>query len=146
LEEFVVPRSSKYLDVTDGEGNQLWSIVLFKSHAESYKAKAKNELKIFLRECEFNVKTYEEDKKKRIDLTESKTTMKGELQKNCETIYGALFECLMHIKVLRVHVECVLRWSYPPKYAMCVFSVFLLMLLLIKNRCCQTKKRRLSRI
>lgn len=123
LEEFVIPRSSHPLGITDNEGNQLWTVALFRKNVDSFKTKARSILKVCVRDCDYNIKAYEEDKSRFIELTEKTKTAEGELMKNCEIIYGALFECVMHIKVLRIHVECVLRWGVPPKYAMCAFRV-----------------------
>lgn len=111
------------LGITDKEGNQLWTIVIFKRSVEVVMNKAKATAKVFLRHVEYNEAQYKEEKKKRAELSAKIDQAQTDLIKNCEIIYSALFECLMHIKILRTHVECVLRWSVPPKYFLCLYRV-----------------------
>lgn len=119
----MIPKSSVPLYVTDNEGNQLWTVVVFRKNVDSFKTKARNTLKVYVREFEYNEKSYEEDKKKIVELQEKCLTTQAELAKTCEIIYSALFECVMHLKALRIHVECVLRWGVPPNYFMCIYRV-----------------------
>lgn len=98
-------------------------MTVFKKNAESFKAKARNVLKVYVREFEFNEKAYEDDKQKITELKEKSRTAETDLQRNCEIIYSALLECVMHVKAIRIHVECVLRWGVPPNYFMCLYKV-----------------------
>jgi len=123
LEEFVVPRSSNYLGITDKDGNQLWTVTLFEKSVDSFITKARNQLKVYVRRVDYNVKAYEEEKKKKEELNEKIKIVEADLKKNCEIVYSALFECLMHLKILRAHIECVLRWGLPPKYFLCVIKM-----------------------
>ena len=125
--------------MTDKEGNQLWSVTVFKSIAESFIQKARNQTKVYVRQFEYDEKSYLEEKKKRGELSEKIRSVEADLKKSCEIVYSALFECLMHLKTLKAHVECVLRWSVPPKYSLCVIQV---RLILLNDRCQQERKRR----
>eukprot|EP00826_Nyctotherus_ovalis_P029873 TRINITY_DN2369_c0_g2_i6.p1 TRINITY_DN2369_c0_g2~~TRINITY_DN2369_c0_g2_i6.p1 ORF type:complete len:349 (+),score=123.83 TRINITY_DN2369_c0_g2_i6:120-1166(+) len=116
LVAFVVPRSSQFLDITDKDGNQLWTVTLFRSSAEEFINKARSQLKVYVREVEYNLEAYEEEKRKQGELTEKIQVIESDLKKNCEIVYSALFESMMHLKVLRGHIESVLRWGVPPKY------------------------------
>ena len=106
----------RFLEVTDKEGNQLWTVTLFERNVDAFITKARNQLKVYVRRMEYNVKAYEEEKQKQSELSEKIKVSETDLKKNCEIVYSALFECLMHLKILRAHVECVLRWGVPPKY------------------------------
>eukprot|EP00831_Metopus_contortus_P006434 TRINITY_DN1245_c0_g1_i1.p1 TRINITY_DN1245_c0_g1~~TRINITY_DN1245_c0_g1_i1.p1 ORF type:complete len:385 (-),score=55.46 TRINITY_DN1245_c0_g1_i1:42-1196(-) len=116
LEEFVVPKSSKPLNIVDSDGNQLYTVVVFKQNADTFIMKARNQLKVSVRYVEFNEESYREDQKTRNELTTKIREQETELKKNCEIVYSELFECMMHLKILKVHIECVLRWGLPPDY------------------------------
>jgi hypothetical protein len=109
--------------VTDKEGNTLWTVTVFRSIAESFIQKARNVSKIYVRQFDYDEKSCLEERKKRGELAEKIKTVETDLKKSCEIVYSALFECLMHLKILKSHVECVLRWSVPPKYSLCVVQV-----------------------
>ena len=80
-------------------------------------------LKVFVRQFKLDEKEYKEDKERREKLTVEIQTKETDLKKNCEIVYSALFECLLHLKVLRAHIECVLRWGVPPKYFISAIKV-----------------------
>ena len=58
LTSYVVPRSSKYLDIMDKEGNQLWTVNLFKQDKDEFIGKARSQLKVYVREVEYNEELY----------------------------------------------------------------------------------------
>ncbi len=111
-----IEKNDRFLDVTDKEGNQLWTVTVFERNADAFITKARNQLKVYVRRVDYNVAAYEEEKKRRTELETKIQIVETDLKKNCEIVYSALFECLMHLKILRSHVECVLRWGVPPKY------------------------------
>ena len=76
LVSYVVPRSSKYLDINDKEGNQLWTVTLFKQDKDEFISKARSQLKVYVREVEYNEELYHEEKKKLEELTEKIQTMR----------------------------------------------------------------------
>jgi V-type H+-transporting ATPase subunit C len=110
----------RFLQITDNEGNQLWTVTLFRFSVEEFINKARSQLKVYVREVEYNVEAYEEEKGKLGELTEKIQVTESDLKKNCEIVYSALFESMMHLKVLRGHVESVLRWGVPPKYLLSI--------------------------
>jgi len=69
---------------------------------------------------QYNVEEYEEERKRLGELTEKIKITETDLKKNCEIVYSALFESMMHLKVLRGHIESVLRWGVPPKYLLSI--------------------------
>lgn len=69
---------------------------------------------------EYNTEAYEEEKQKKDELADKIQVMESDLKKNCEIVYSALFESMMHLKVLRGHIESVLRWGVPPKYLLSI--------------------------
>ena len=79
---------------------------------------------MYVRRFEYNEKQYHDELQKREELAAKLLTVEADLKKNCEIVYSALFECLMHVKMLRSHIECVLRWGVPPKYFLSIIKVY----------------------
>lgn len=44
------------------------------------------------------------------------------LLKECRAFFGELFQALMHLKVMRVFIDGVLRFGIPPKFFLCVLK------------------------
>jgi len=47
-------------------------------------------------------------------------TLNMKLLKECRAFFGELFQALMHLKIMRVFIDGVLRFGIPPKFYMCV--------------------------
>jgi len=52
------------------------------------------------------------------ELTEKKKTLGKNLEKRCVLLYGELFISAMHLKVMRVYIDGVLRFGIPPTFHM----------------------------
>lgn len=52
------------------------------------------------------------------ELTEKKKTLGKNLEKRCVLLYGELFISAIHLKVMRVYIDGVLRFGIPPTFNM----------------------------
>ncbi|KJP89196.1 hypothetical protein AK88_01074 [Plasmodium fragile] len=115
--EYVVPRSTEqFKGLVDKDGNTLWKVYVFKKFAESFKEAAK--LKKFV------VKSFKYDEKKYNDVMESRTKVEAEiirqetfLRRMCLAAFSDVFSAFIHINILRVFCESVLRFGVPPNFA-----------------------------
>ncbi|ANQ05925.1 Uncharacterized protein PCOAH_00003230 [Plasmodium coatneyi] len=115
--EYVVPRSTEqFKGLVDKDGNTLWKVYVFRKFAESFKEAAK--LKKFV------VKSFKYDEKKYNDVMESRTKVEAEiirqetfLRRMCLAAFSDIFSAFIHINILRVFCESVLRFGVPPNFA-----------------------------
>eukprot|EP00727_Mastigamoeba_balamuthi_P011364 m51a1_g6850 putative v-type proton atpase subunit c 1-a-like (389) ;mRNA; r:96217-97879 len=114
LTSFVLPRSATQL-AEDSEF-ALFSVVLFKRVAEEFKNIA--------REKRYTVREYTKDtfsketKEERAKRIEEKSVQEAKLIKWIKATVGDMFLNWVHLKIIRAHVESVLRYGLPPKYAL----------------------------
>ena len=47
-------------------------------------------------------------------------TLNMKLLKECRAYFGELFQALIHLKIMRVFIDGVLRFGIPPKFFMCI--------------------------
>lgn len=109
----VVPRSSRMIVEDDEYG--LFSVIVFRKIAQDFKNLAK-ESRFVVREFEFNEKELEAAKKEY-------QTIEAELKKQwaflirwCRAYFSELFLGWMHVKVMRLFVESILRYGLPPNF------------------------------
>ncbi|VWU52644.1 V-type proton ATPase subunit C, putative [Hepatocystis sp. ex Piliocolobus tephrosceles] len=117
LGDYVVPRSTEQiLNLSDKEGNTLWKLCVFKKFVkeiiESSKAK------------KFTIRPYKYDEKQYNNIIESRTKVETEiirqetfLRRMCLAAFSDIFIAFIHINILRVFCESVLRFGVPPKFA-----------------------------
>eukprot|EP00879_Flechtneria_rotunda_P001770 GHRR01001934.1.p1 GENE.GHRR01001934.1~~GHRR01001934.1.p1 ORF type:complete len:374 (+),score=111.37 GHRR01001934.1:96-1217(+) len=114
--DFVVPRSSNH--VAEDQDYVLMSVILFKRVADDFKTAAR------LRG--FQVKEYHPtapDQPNAPASNMSLEALKAEGQEKqaalenwCRTAYGEAFSCYMHLSVIRLFVESILRYGLPPQF------------------------------
>ncbi|CRH03084.1 vacuolar ATP synthase subunit c, putative [Plasmodium relictum] len=115
--EYVVPRSTEqFKDLVDKDGNTLWKVLVFKKFAENFKQAAK--LKKIV------VKSFKYDEKQYNDMMETRTKIEAEiirqetfLRRMCLAAFSDIFIAFIHINILRVFCESVLRFGVPPNFA-----------------------------
>ncbi|KAH7921145.1 ATPase, V1 complex, subunit C [Leucogyrophana mollusca] len=113
LTSMVVPRSSS-LVASDAEYN-LFSVVIFKRVHDEFLQKCR-ENKFIVRDFVFSE---EQVSKQREELDMADTTEKElwtELLRLSRTNFSESFQILVHLKVLRLFVESVLRYGLPANY------------------------------
>ncbi|KAF8649839.1 hypothetical protein AX16_005602 [Volvariella volvacea WC 439] len=113
LSQMVVPRSSKV--VASDDEYTLFSVVIFKRVRDDFVQKCR-EHKYLVRDF---VYSDEEIDKQRHELDVAETTEKElwtELLRLSRTNFSESFQILVHLKVLRLFVESVLRYGLPANY------------------------------
>lgn len=113
LTEWIVPRSSKV--VCEDNDYMLVSIVLFKRVVSEFKTKAR-EKSYQVREYSSNASDTGLSEEQLATLKKDVDVKKSELESWCQTAYGECFSCWMHISVIRLFVESVLRYGLPPQF------------------------------
>lgn len=113
LNAFVVPRSSKVLH-GDNEYN-LVKVVVFIKEVENFKAAAR--VKGF-QVRDYNIASLEHGE--RVEelegMKEEAHVKKQHLEDWCTTAYGEVYSAWVHILVIRLFVESVLRYGLPPSF------------------------------
>ncbi|CAD2084533.1 V-type proton ATPase subunit C, putative [Plasmodium vinckei] len=115
--QYVVPRSTKqFNDLIDKDGNTLWKAFVFKKFVNNFieNAKSKN----------FIVKPFKYDESHYNNIMESRTKIETEvirqetfLRRMCLAAFSDVFIAFIHINILRVFCESVLRFGVPPNFA-----------------------------
>ncbi|KAJ3571344.1 hypothetical protein NP233_g3813 [Leucocoprinus birnbaumii] len=113
LTQLVVPRSSKLIESDDEYS--LFAVVIFKRIHDEFLQKCRDH-KFIVRDF-----TYSEDdiQKQREELDTANTTEKElwtELLRLSRTNFSEAFQLLVHLKVVRLFVESVLRYGLPANY------------------------------
>jgi len=117
LSENVVPSSARKMNIADDkDGNSLWRVVVFKSHADVFK-KGCRENRWTARDFEYSEDTYN-------NLVQQRETVDGAVQELhtkvrdlCGIAWSDAVVAWVHIKAMRVFVESVLRFGTPPQFA-----------------------------
>ena len=97
----------------------LFSLVCMKEYAADYvKVLKKNGFTAQQFNCDPQgyLKELEEKSKLQMDLN----TVNMKLLKECKAFFGELFQALVHLKIMRVFIDGVLRFGIPPKFFLCV--------------------------
>ncbi|SCL96407.1 V-type proton ATPase subunit C, putative [Plasmodium chabaudi chabaudi] len=115
--QYVVPRSTKqFNDLIDKDGNTLWKAFVFKKFVNNFIENAKNK--------NFIVKPFKYDESHYNNIMESRTKIETEvirqetfLRRMCLAAFSDVFIAFIHINILRVFCESVLRFGVPPNFA-----------------------------
>eukprot|EP00475_Leptophrys_vorax_P044633 TRINITY_DN901_c0_g1_i1.p1 TRINITY_DN901_c0_g1~~TRINITY_DN901_c0_g1_i1.p1 ORF type:complete len:379 (+),score=11.34 TRINITY_DN901_c0_g1_i1:272-1408(+) len=113
LSTFVVPRSSK--KVTEDNEYALFTVTLFRRVVDTFKVAA--------RDKGFQIREYEHDPsaaqlraEDQQRLLDDSASMAGSLLQWCHVGYGEVFSAWMHIAVIRLFAESILRYGLPPAF------------------------------
>ncbi|KAK6198670.1 uncharacterized protein RJT21DRAFT_50399 [Scheffersomyces amazonensis] len=114
LTEFVIPRSSELI-ASDSEYS-LFSVTLFKKYQNDF-INASRERKWHPRnDFQYNEEILN-NLRKEFDLTkQTEFKLKNDLIRLSKTAYSDIFQAWLHIKIIRVYVESVLRYGLPPQF------------------------------
>ncbi|CDU16100.1 hypothetical protein YYC_02281 [Plasmodium yoelii 17X] len=115
--QYVVPRSTKqFNNLIDKDGNTLWKVFVFKKFVNNFIENAKNK--------NFIVKPFKYDESHYNNIMESRTKIETEvirqetfLRRMCLAAFSDVFIAFIHINILRVFCESVLRFGVPPNFA-----------------------------
>ncbi|KAG2492646.1 hypothetical protein HYH03_009062 [Edaphochlamys debaryana] len=110
---FVVPRSSAV--IAEDNDYALMSVVLFKRVIDDFKAAARSK-GYQVREYHAPVEGTELTAAQAEQLKRDVEHKKGGLEQWCKTAYGEAFSCYLHVLVVRLFVESILRYGLPPSF------------------------------
>ena len=113
----IVPGAIKELQGLDPKDrdNVVVRIVVYKPQAEDV-VKAMRKQGFTARMFSYNRAKWEEDKKKKQTLNEALQNKTAKLNTTACECYQELFTALMHLKIIRVFIDGVLRFGIPPKF------------------------------
>lgn len=119
LGELVVPRSARKIQVDSDYA--LYGVTVFKKGQDAFKSACRDK-RFTVREFTFEADAAEKNADEEARLTdeaEEQSTMFG---KWSETAYAEVFIAMVHLKVLRVFVESVLRYGLPVNFEVALLS------------------------
>ena len=115
LAQFVVPRSSKMLK--EESDYALFTVTLFRRTVDSFKNAAREKNGSFqVREYSYNKEKITENKEEKQSLEEEVERQRIELYEWCQTSYGEVVSSWIHVVVVRLFVESILRYGLPPAF------------------------------
>ncbi|GLI62901.1 ATP synthase, subunit C [Volvox africanus] len=113
MANFVVPKSSEL--VAEDNDYALVTVVLFKRVVDDFKASARSkgyQVREYKSPTEGSELSLAQTEQLKLDMEQKK----GALEQWCKTAYGEVFSCYMHILVVRLFVESILRYGLPPTF------------------------------
>lgn len=117
----VVPFSDEYLGITDGDQNLLYSIVCMKDQVNDYvRILKKNNYNSQIFDCD--PQTYLREQEQKSQLTIELNTLNMKLLRESKAFFDDLFQALIHLKIMRVFIDGVLRFGIPPKFSICIMK------------------------
>ncbi|CAL6382236.1 unnamed protein product [Bathycoccus prasinos] len=115
LAQFVVPRSSKMLK--EENDYSLFTVTLFRRTVDSFKNAVREKNGAFqVREYSYDKDKITENKEEKQSLEEEVERRRNELYEWCQTSYGEVVSSWIHVVVLRLFVESILRYGLPPAF------------------------------
>jgi len=113
LAGMVVPRSSKLIQADDEYS--LFSVVIFTKVKQDFANKCR-ENKFIIREFDFNEEEIEKQREELQMADLSEKELWTELLRLARTNFSEAFQVLVHLKIVRLFVESVLRYGLPANY------------------------------
>merc|ERR1712070_739138 len=118
----VVPGSAKHFSkLNDKDGNMLFRVVLFKTGVEAFK-KSCREKRFVPRDFEYSKDGYATLLKTRADLEEQTSSMLQKLKELCQAAWSDVMVAWIHVKAMRIFVECILRFGMPAQFGAYIVS------------------------
>ena len=113
----VVPGSHKYLGHEDQEGNQLFRITCMTDMANDYIRQLKKN-GFQSQEFVYDGDQYIANKNLEAQLKQELRTCNDKLVTKSFHNFQELFQALVHLKIIRVFIDGVLRYGIPPQFLM----------------------------
>ncbi|EKM83402.1 hypothetical protein AGABI1DRAFT_81175 [Agaricus bisporus var. burnettii JB137-S8] len=114
LTQMVVPRSSKLIK-SDDEFS-LFGVVIFKRVHDEFIQKCRDH-KFIVRDFVYSEEEIEKQKEDHENANKTEKELWTELLRISRTNFSEAFQILVHLKVVRLFVESVLRYGLPANYA-----------------------------
>lgn len=118
-----VPRSAKYLDLEDKDGNQLYRFVILANKTDVYLSEARK-AGLIVKKFSYNLEQYKKDREEQTKLEARSDLIKSQLSNKCYYGFSELFIALLHLKVMRTYIDGVLRFGIPPNFYVCLIKPF----------------------
>lgn len=113
LDNEVVPRSTNLLFEDCEYG--LFNVTLFKRHLDNFKEKA-HEMRFYVKDFVFDTPRIAEERERLYKLRQKKVTLIGPLIRTLRINFSETYISYIHIKTMRVFVECVLHYGLPVNF------------------------------
>lgn len=113
LTNFVVPRSSKVLHVEDD--TELRSVVLFRRVVDVFITAARD-IGCTAKEYSHDPESLQAMKSQKAALEQEVNQRRESLIEWCQMTYGEIFSAMMHLCMVRIFVESILRYGLPPDF------------------------------
>jgi V-type H+-transporting ATPase subunit C len=114
LSQFVVPRSSKVVH-TDGD-SVLHTVVLFRRVVDAFITAAREKVGSTAKEYSHDPEAFQEAKTQRAEVERELAERRESLVEWCQISYGEAFSLWMHVCMVRIFVESILRYGLPPDF------------------------------
>ena len=114
LSQFVVPRSSKVVHA-DGD-SVLHTVVLFRRVVDAFITAAREKLGSTAKEYSHDPEAFQEAKTQRAEIEQELAERRESLVEWCQISYGEAFSLWMHVCMVRIFVESILRYGLPPDF------------------------------
>ena len=111
----VVPGSACVYEKEDAEKNILIGVTLLSSAADEYVHKSRN-AGFPARIIRYNAQKFREDQVNRGKIENAMKLIQKQLKERIIYCFSNTFSILMHLKVMRVFVDGVLRFGIPPQF------------------------------
>ncbi|CAH1408031.1 unnamed protein product [Nezara viridula] len=113
LDNEVVPRSTNLLFEDCEYG--LFNVTLFKRHLDNFREKA-HEMKFYVKDFIFDRVRIQDERDRLTSLRQKKATLIGPLIRALRINFSETYMSYLHIKTMRVFVECALRYGLPVNF------------------------------
>jgi len=114
LSQFVVPRSSKVVNV-DGD-SVLHTVVLFRRVVDAFITAAREKLGSTAKEYKHDPEASQAAKTQKDEMEQELAERRESLVEWCQISYGEAFSLWMHVCMVRIFVESILRYGLPPEF------------------------------
>ena len=109
-----VPGSATYTGLQDDDGNKIFRVALFHKFPEFNRPR--QIANYVCKQFEYNKEEYEKDQERIIELTKEKKELGEKLLRRSHLTYSELFISCIHLKIMRVYIDGVLRFGIPPTF------------------------------
>jgi len=113
LSSWVVPRSSA--KIAEDNDYALFAVVVFKRYHDEFAQKCR-ENKFILRDFTFSEEQITKQQEELASADDAEKELWTELLRLSRTNFSEAFQLLVHLKVIRLFVESVLRYGLPSNY------------------------------
>jgi len=116
---YVVPSSTKLFNYEDKDGYSLWRVIILKAAVPEFVDECKK-FKIVVREFNYSTRATEDREKQKTELKAQTESLSTKLLEKCITYFSELYQAYTHMKVLKLLIDCVMRFGIKEPIVTCV--------------------------